>query len=247
MSQSLFSAGRTWISLAWKKFVQLLRIVWADRTLRFIFATLLAIDLCWTLWFGVAKFLYNTGINLTLYQLRYLRITEEGSWPERFNYVKTLVLVILLGYLARSTRQFIYLALTIVFTAVLLDDSLAIHERLGIYFARILEIRPMFGLRARDFGEVLTWAIFGVILVPLIVAGLARSERTHVVTGAALLVPFGAMLFCAIFMDQIYHVLKDAFFCCGILLDMIEDGGEMVTTTLALALAAALVKHKSFD
>ena len=84
-------------------------------------------------------------------------------------------------------------------------------------------------------------------MVPLILIGLFRSERTHAVNGLALLVPFSALVFFGMFVDQIYHILRHAFFGADILLGMIEDGGEMIAITMACALAAALVKHGSHD
>ena len=245
MSRALFSFARRWATFAWAGFTRLLEAIRADRALFFIFVTLLVIDLCWILWFGAAKLLYNTGITESLYNLKQLRITAEGSYPEWFNWAKTLVLVFLLGRMARSTRQWIYGALTILFAVILMDDSLAIHEKAGKYFVRTLELQPVIGLRAQDVGELITWSILGAILLPLILIGLLRSERAHVANGMALLLPFAALLFCAVFVDQLYHIMHDAFFGAGILLDMLEDGGEMIVITTACMVAAALVKDES--
>ena len=153
--------------------------------------------------------------------------------------------MILVGCLFRSKRQWIYVALAILFALVLADDMLEIHEEGGKYFARALELRPALGLRAVDFGELITWAILGALMVPLILVGLLRSKRTDVENGLVLLVPFGALVFFGMFVDQVYHILRHAFFGADILLGMLEDGGEMIAITMACVLAAALVKHGS--
>ena len=162
--------------------------------------------------------------------------------PQRINYAQILLVVLLLARLFLSTRQLVYLALTVVFAVVLVDDSMEIHEEGGKYFVKALHLKPLWGMRAVDFGEVITWAIVAAIVMPLVLAGLRFSKRTHVVNGLALMLPFLALVFFALFVDQVYHVLRNAFFGADILLGMLEDGGEMVAITTECALAAALVR-----
>ena len=244
MSESHLFRARGWVSSGWQRFVQLFGAVWADRTLRSIFLGFLLIDLAWTIWYGVAVGLHEAGITDSWEELVKFHITEEGGYPEYYNYTKTMVLVLLLGRLALSTRQWVYLAYTIVYAVILMDDFLTIHETVGGYLRRTLEIKPILNLRNQDIGEVITWTLMGTLIVPLMIYGFARSDRSHVRNGLALLYPFGMLLFCAIVVDQLYNPFHAIFFGSGILIDMVEDGGEMVAITWTLALAAVLVKYE---
>ncbi|OGL48780.1 MAG: hypothetical protein A2161_13315 [Candidatus Schekmanbacteria bacterium RBG_13_48_7] len=232
-----------YIGLGWKRFRELLGVVRNDRLLWYIFLTLLIIDLCWIFWFGITKLLYLTGVNESLYEIRYLRITKDDSYPEIFDYIKTGVLILLLGRLSLKTRQWIYVAFMLLFIVILLDDSLELHENWGGYFARAYHLKPLHDLRPQDVGELITWSILGAFVCPLILIGFLFSKRAHIANGLAMMVPFVALLFCGIFVDQLYTTFWDLFFGAGILLDMIEDGGEMIVITTACMLAAALVKH----
>jgi hypothetical protein len=129
-----------------------------------------------------------------------------------------------------------------VFGVVLLDDAMEIHEDLGKHLVGVLDLRPMLGVRSRDVGEVITWAMMGVIVLPFVLAGFAFSKRTHVANGLALLIPFGALVFFAVVVDQAFHIYRDLFFGADIILATLEDGGEMIAVSLECALAAVLVK-----
>ena len=67
--RALFSFVRRWLVVAWSSFVRLVATVRADRALLIIFAALLFVDLGWTLWYGVAKLLYNMEIDTSYYAL----------------------------------------------------------------------------------------------------------------------------------------------------------------------------------
>ena len=78
--------------------------------------------------------------------------------------------------------------------------------------------------------------------MPIVFAGFAFSKRTHVANGMAMLLPFAALLFFAIFVDQIFHIWRDLFFGADIVLATLEDGGEMIAVSVECALAAVLVR-----
>lgn len=229
---------------AWSRFRDLLRVTRADPLLRQLFIVVLAIDLGWIVWFAFTRLLHLSEVTSYYHkQLKHLLITTEGGYPEIFNYAKTLALVLLLASLAWSNRRLIYVALTVVFTVILLDDSLAIHENFGAYLVWRFDIPKALGLRAQDFGELIIWAILGALLVPLIVAGIVRARPPHRGNGLALLVPFTVLLFCAVGVDQLYGSFGYSFFGASIILDSLEDGGEMIAITTCCAVAAALVRH----
>jgi hypothetical protein len=237
MARSPLAVVSGWNALAWSSFLRLLSVVRSSRYLLALVLALLAVDLFWTLYFGVGKLLHYLERYSTLYYHKELLITTDGGLPELYLYLKTLVVVALLVRLFQATGQPAYAALGGVFLVVLLDDLMEIHEYVGRNLVPILDLQPISGLRARDVGEVITWAGLGVLVLPLLWFGLWRSDRRHRGNGLAFLIPFGLLLFSAIFIDQLYGDFSDAFFGAGILLDMAEDGGEMVAISLACALA----------
>ena len=179
MSKSWFSKLREWNALAWASFWQLLGAVRADRRLLAFVLILLALDLSWILYFGVSRTIYELGHGSTLYRQELLLITKDLSIPEWLAYSKLLLAMVLLVWLARLTRQPIYLSWALILALVALDDGLTIHETAGRFFARLLDVRPPWGLRPGDVGEVVIWSILGMLLVPLYLVGLARSSREH--------------------------------------------------------------------
>lgn len=234
---------RQWTRLTWARLVELRGFIRSDRPLYRFGVTLLTVDLVATAWWAGTRLLYNLDITQDLYEIKFLRIDADGGIPEWFNYAKTLFLVCLLVRLYVSKRQMIHAALAALFALVLADDMLEIHESGGKYFARALELRPWQGLRSVDFGELITWGLLGLLILPLLLIGLMRSERSAVVDGLVLLVPVGALVFFGAFIDQLYHVMRDAFFGADIVLGGLEDGGEMVAITLACVLAAAMLRQ----
>lgn len=238
---------RRWIVDTRERLATLRGAVKADRPLYAFGVALLAVDLISILWWSVTRLLYNLEINERLYDVRMLRMDADGGLPEWFNYAKILLLTLLLAYLFLTRKQSIYAALAVLFALVLADDMFEIHESGGKYFAKLFELRPFHGLRPVDFGELITWAILGLSMLPLLLWGLIRSRRGDVANGLALLVPFGALVFFGAFVDQLFHVMRDAFFGADILLGGLEDGGEMIAITVTCVMAAAMVRQSKGD
>ena len=56
------------------------------------------------------------------------------------------------------------------------------------------------------------------------------------------MLPFVALLFFAIGVDQVYHSGRNLFFGADVVLATLEDGGEMMAISVEFALAAVLVR-----
>ena len=50
-----------------------------------------------------------------------------------------------------------------------LDDSLRLHEYFGDVLVEFFNIQPALGLRADDFGEMLTVLLIGLVFLPVII------------------------------------------------------------------------------
>ncbi|NIT67984.1 MAG: hypothetical protein GWN54_12235, partial [Gammaproteobacteria bacterium] len=53
-------------------------------------------------------------------------------------------------------------------------------------------------MRGQDIGELITWALIGAIVAPLLLIGIWRTSTEHRQEGLAFLIPFAGLLFSAV-------------------------------------------------
>lgn len=94
----------------------------------------------------------------------------DGSHIEVWGHIQLFAAAAILAVLARSYRSFLLGAWGFALFVVVVDDLFQIHEDVGEVFAEMFGFNAAFGLRPEDFGELLTWAVLGVlVLVPLVI------------------------------------------------------------------------------
>lgn len=159
-------------------------------------------------------------------------ISRDGSYSEIFQYVKEGAITIMLFELFTRKREVIYLAWGTTFSYLLLDDSLQLHERLGLLIGRTLEFSPMIGLRTRDFGELTVSAIAGIFLLSFIAFGYYLSQSTQRKISQHLLFLLLALAFFGIIIDMVHAMVRlDMLWK---ILAVVEDGGEMVIMSIVV-------------
>lgn len=77
----------------------------------------------------------------------YYSIEEDKGYAELFQYIKEYWIALLLSFLAVQKRSYLYLCWSLLFFYVLLDDSVQIHEKLGIVVSSQLALVDKFNLR----------------------------------------------------------------------------------------------------
>ena len=82
-------------------------------------------------------------------------IEEERGYADIFQFIKEYWIVLVLGFLALRKYSALYLGWFILFFYIFVDDTLEIHETLGLSISKQLNFSPAFRLRAEDFGELL--------------------------------------------------------------------------------------------
>jgi hypothetical protein len=128
------------------------------------------------------------------------QIDNEAGVAEAAQTLKLLGVVALLGALYAQRRSRSAAAWGAVFTFVLLDDTLELHETWGAALADALHLQNIWGVRAQDLGEVAVWAAAGLFLGSFVLAayqGAGPQERAwsrHLAALLALLVLFGGLL-----------------------------------------------------
>ena len=132
-----------------------------------------------------------------------------------------------------------YFAFLFIFIYYLADDSLGIHEFFGRMLARRSDLQPAFGLRVRDFGEIGTWAFFGVPLLGFLFFALWRSVGRHRSVGLTLTAWFFVLAFFGGVVDML-HILASDHRALYRIAGFVEDGGEMAVVVVILALTMAV-------
>jgi zinc transporter ZupT len=164
-------------------------------------------------------------------------IVYDRSYAEMFGYLKTALILSLLISIPQVWKRPIYLAFAGIFTFVLVDDALRVHERFGLLVARALDLQPFLGLRPVDPGELMVWTIAGIPLLAGAVAAFVRSPAEDRGNGLLLAAALAVLALFVVVIDMAHIVLRRAFRGADDLFTVIEDGGEQFALSLTCGLA----------
>ncbi|MGM1016791.1 MAG: hypothetical protein ACQEW8_04560 [Actinomycetota bacterium] len=168
----------------------------------------------------------------------------DRSYSEMLMYVKFGWIGVLAVLLARRREAPVFAALALVSLVLLLEDSLILHERIGWFLTeRVTDLIPAIdglGILSVQIGELLWLGAIGVVILIVFVLTYRRArprDRTDALSIAAF---FAVLAFFAVVVDTVHSLF--AFGSAGdIVFTVLEDGGEMMALTPAVALAFALV------
>jgi hypothetical protein len=166
-------------------------------------------------------------------------VERDRGVPEYWGYVLLVVTAAGLALLARRHHERVLWAWAAVWAVVFLDDWMMVHERGARVLLRLVgSPTEIAGVRAQDVGELVVWA--GLAALPLLAVLLVHRtsglEARRISWAMGLLIT--AMVFFGVVMDQVHSFFFDGIAPLGAL----EDGGELVTTSVAAALAIGLVR-----
>lgn len=154
----------------------------------------------------------------------------DNSFSEIFLYLQELGIVVLLYLIYKQTNNLLYFAWALIFTYVLLDDSLLIHERIGVWMVDQFNVQNNYGVRGRDITEVIVQLIFGIPLVGFMAwAHFFRGDSAAKRISIILFLLLGLLVSFAIVLDW-FHV-KIMIIDLKPVLGTIEDGAEMFILT----------------
>ena len=189
-------------------------------------------------WLPSSSYLSQTISGAVLHQ-ELLWLTEEQSYAEVFQYLKELWIVLILGFGAWQRKSFLLIAWALLFSYLLIDDSLSIHEVIGRDISNLLQFQKAFGLRAVDFGEVLvsaTVAIGFLIIISWAYSGSNSTERKYSQFLTFFLL---ALAVTGVFLDLIHVVVSDNLYF-NLIFALLEDGGEQIIMSFALSFVYAI-------
>lgn len=167
-------------------------------------------------------------LNNPLYSLE-----RDRGYPEFYQYVKELWIIVLLLSICVRTRAVGYIAWVMLFGYLLCDDALQVHEKSGNYIAARLYFVPLLGLRAQDFGELAVSAMSGALLLTLLAWFYVRGSGTFKRSTKHLLLLLLTVAFFGIFVDMLHAALKMGR-KVDLLLGVVEDGGEMIAMSFVV-------------
>jgi hypothetical protein len=168
--------------------------------------------------------LLHIGYSAGLITSPLFSIAEDLGYAEVYQYIKEYWIVLLLLILAIGRGRMIYLFWSLLFAYLLFDDSLQIHERLGLYLADALQLPPMWQLRAQDLGELAVAMVFGAFLFGLIGIAYRYGDRIAKQTSKHLFLLVVLVAFFGVLVDMLHSATRWA----EPLWLLLEDGGEMV-------------------
>jgi hypothetical protein len=170
-------------------------------------------------------------------------ITKDRGYPEMFLYAQEALIVLLMAMVTIRNRSVLYLCWSLLFLYLLIDDSLMIHETLGVVVAEELGFSSWLGLRPEDFGELAVWASFGsapvlvIAMLQIICSGhrAAKWSRYLLIMLAALVLTGGVFdMLHLMFAD--HPLLKRLFI-------VVEDGGEMAVWSATVWIVLLLTRE----
>jgi len=169
---------------------------------------------------------------------RMFSLMQDRSYAEMFQYCKTLTIALLLGDLARRQRDNLWLMWSVLFTYLLLDDILGIHEGIGVWLTDHCSTFAAADELGHAFGELAYFAILGSAWTIGYVIILTRGHglntaHTELAALFSILVMFGAGA-------DLLNSIGGGRGWRG--LALLEGGGSMMSMSLIVAYVIPLTR-----
>jgi hypothetical protein len=164
-----------------------------------------------------------------------VRLGLDGGYPEIFGYAQVTAAAALLVLVHHRRPEPVYLAWSLVLLALLADDALTIHERVGAAVAPAIPIS--LGPRPQDGGELAVWAGMGAVLLAVIVVAWRRSDRAARGDSGRMLLLVALLGFFGFGVDWLHLSLSGQG---AEIAGIVEDGGELMTISAILSYVLAL-------
>lgn len=231
-----------------------IRLAIRDPIILCLFAALVSIDVMFILIELMRRLANYFNENLYFFSSEMFNISKDMGYPEIYTYFKTILVVIILCHTCFRFRDSIYGAWAFVYSVVLLDDALQLHERFGDILQLKFGLPSLLGLEGDDIGEIMVWAALGLPVAGALYYGFSRSRGIHKIVGQMFGVFFFLLVFFAIGMDMLHSVIKRVTNAnsdsigvvtrgANFLFKVLEDGGEMVTLSMTCAFTVAVGRH----
>lgn len=170
-----------------------------------------------------------------------LSLAVDGGYSEVFQYIKEYWTALLFFAMAWRARDVLFAAWALLFTYLLCDDALTIHESLGRMIAMRLELVPVLGIRAADVGELIVSAIAGAVFLVLIGGFYLRGSENGKSVSRDLTLLLAVLVFFGVVVDAVHLAIQEHRIHG---LTVFEDSGEMVAMSLIASYAVRLWEQR---
>lgn len=164
---------------------------------------------------------------LTARSRPFLHPTTDGSIQELANYGQAGLCAVFLALVVWKRHSIMALAWCCVFLFVLIDDAFQYHETVGAWLATTFHFPSLGGMRPVDLGELMAWAMAGLVVGPMLAMAFLRCSGNERGMGLVLMACFGALVVFAVGLDMLHVAVQSE------ILMVAEDGGEMIAIALA--------------
>ncbi len=168
------------------------------------------------LWLGPSSLLLDAG---------------SSGYPEGFQYLKYLGLVLIIAYLVAYEKRFSYLPLFVLFAFLLVDDVYQLHTRAG--FALVDQLNPLSysGAKPEIIGQLAYVFIMAIFFIGLFIWSYNWTKKHNRKSLMKIFVFLGAFFFFGVGVDLLHTFLGEEHRYAAIL-TLIEEGGEMLTLSI---------------
>ena len=158
-------------------------------------------------------------------------IVLDQSYSEVFQYIKFLWVALMLVAVGSATQTRGFFAWAALFAYLLTDDAMSVHESVGKWLVIQLDLQPMGGLRANDFGELITSAVFAGSILMLIAGFYFTGDKMFKKFSRDMALLIGLLAFFGVGVDMAHMILGHNKWM-NHALGIVEDGGEMIAVSL---------------
>jgi hypothetical protein len=162
-------------------------------------------------------------------------LESENGLASIYQYIKQVWLAGCLALAFLQTRSLAVVGWTLLFTFLLLDDVLQLHERIGAMLAAALNLPSLFGLRPDDLGELCVAAVIGCVALGMVVVALRRGGSEAREFSADLMCLLAALALFGVCFDMLHTITVFRAPSVAEVFSMIEDGGEMLVISVITA------------
>ena len=152
---------------------------------------------------------------------RFFKLGRDRGLGEFFEYGKFALIIYMLLEFYRANGDRVFRAWMILFSVMLADNFIGIHEEVGELIASYFELPDVGFNRPKDLAEILVFAVLEGTAALYVVYCYLHSESAGRYFSQRLCMVFGIFVFCALILDAAGPRL-------------LEEGGEMVGMTLIL-------------
>lgn len=198
---------------------------------------LLALDL-----FFIILHLYTITLPTVEGSDKLLRLDMDFGYAEMFQYLQFITTAFILLFLFFKEKEFIFIVWSLFHLVLFADDAFQFHEGFGAQFVGVFGISDAFGLRGKDFGELIIAGFMGLFFaIPILYTLFSGNQRTQNITIHYILLT-GLLLFFGIGIDMLHSLLR--FVPGSSILTIVEDAGEMIAGSLMVWYSFYLI-HKN--